>query len=128
MGQLFLTVMRRVILSRNKIWIIEGSVSHLLTASLISLFLAEALLDGHHLLWSFPLTFSPLVQGGFRNGGMKMEVQGRMLYDCDFHESGYEATLKDQAVEIRIPFQRDGAQLKVNKKSNFSFTLVRDYI
>ncbi|KAI4895748.1 hypothetical protein NFI96_024036, partial [Prochilodus magdalenae] len=72
----------------------------------------EAVVDGPHLFWSFPLDVASLVHGWFRNGGMRMEVEGRMLSDCEMHESGYKATLKDHSVEIRIPCETGGAQIK----------------
>ncbi|XP_072544679.1 zona pellucida protein AX 4 [Salminus brasiliensis] len=72
----------------------------------------EPVLDDHHIVTSFPLTLSPLVQGWFGNGGMRIGVGGRMLSECEMHEGGYEATLKDQTVNIRIPSEAQGAQIK----------------
>ncbi|XP_017565357.1 zona pellucida protein AX 4 [Pygocentrus nattereri] len=72
----------------------------------------EAVVDGLHLLWSFPLAVSSLVHDLFRNGRIRMEVGGRMLSDCEMHESGYKATLKDLTMEIRIPSEANGAQIK----------------
>lgn len=77
-------------------------------------FLAEGVVDGLYLLWSLPLALSPLVRDWFRNGAMRLGVDGRVLSDCEMHDIGYNISLKDQTVNIRIPFDREGAKIKVN--------------
>lgn len=72
----------------------------------------EGVVDGLYLLWSLPLALSPLVRGWFRNGAMRLGVDGRVLSDCEMHDIGYNISLKDQTVNIRIPFDREGAKIK----------------
>ncbi|KAL7875962.1 hypothetical protein AOLI_G00109250 [Acnodon oligacanthus] len=86
----------------------------------------EAVVDGLHLLWSFPLAVSSWVHDLFRNGRIRMEVWGRMLSDCEMRESGYKATLKDLTMEIRNPSEANGAQIKhVCLKEGWSWSQTR---
>ncbi|XP_022534131.2 zona pellucida protein AX 4 isoform X1 [Astyanax mexicanus] len=73
---------------------------------------SEPVVDGLYILSTFPLILSSLVQGWFGNGGMRMGIGERTLSECELHEGGYEATLKGQTVEIRIPSGAQGAQIK----------------
>ncbi|MCI4377373.1 hypothetical protein PGIGA_G00202940 [Pangasianodon gigas] len=72
----------------------------------------EAVVDGLYLLWSFPLALSPLVRGWFRTGAMRLGVDGRVLSDYEMRNRGYNVSLKDQTVNIRIPFDKEGAKIK----------------
>ncbi|XP_023688179.2 zona pellucida protein AX 4 isoform X1 [Paramormyrops kingsleyae] len=76
--------------------------------------LSRAMVDGEHLSWMFPQILSPLVQGWFRDKGVRMGVDGSLLSECQILERGYEIGLREHLVEIRIPFGAKGGFIKSN--------------
>lgn len=38
-----------------------------------------------------------------------------MLSDCERHDRGYNVSLKDQTINIRIPSDKEGVNIEVNK-------------
>lgn len=75
---------------------------------------AKAVVDGLYLLWSFPLALPPLVRGWFKKGTMRLGVEERVLSDCEMRDRGFNVSLKDHIVNIRIPLGKEGAKIKVN--------------
>ncbi|XP_048883672.1 zona pellucida protein AX 4 isoform X3 [Brienomyrus brachyistius] len=76
--------------------------------------LSRAMVDGEHLSWTFPQILSPLVQGWFRDKGVRMGVGASLLSECQILERGYEIGLRHHLVEIRIPFGAEGGFIKSN--------------
>ncbi|KAJ8401735.1 hypothetical protein AAFF_G00377060, partial [Aldrovandia affinis] len=72
----------------------------------------QAVVDGTHVLWTFPQILPPLVQTGYSAWGAGIGVEGHPLTDCMIQQRGYQIGIQDGIVAIRIPFGAEGGYLK----------------
>ncbi|XP_075968411.1 uncharacterized protein LOC142971677 [Anarhichas minor] len=76
----------------------------------ISCALNEATADGSDLLWTAPYVPSALVHGRFRDRGLSVGVNGQTLSENE--KSGFNISLQEGRVEVRIPTGAHGGHIK----------------
>ncbi|XP_035267189.1 uncharacterized protein LOC118224108 isoform X2 [Anguilla anguilla] len=72
----------------------------------------KATMDGEHIVGTFPQVLSPLVSGSFRDRGIWIGVDTRLLNECSIKEFGYKIGLQNGVVQVRIPFGAKGVHIK----------------
>ncbi|XP_031706819.1 uncharacterized protein LOC116385461 [Anarrhichthys ocellatus] len=74
--------------------------------------LNEATADGSDLLWTAPYVPSVLVHGRFRDRGLSVGVNGQTLSESENEKSGFNISLQEGRVEVRIPAGAHGGHIK----------------
>ncbi|XP_068164909.1 uncharacterized protein [Antennarius striatus] len=74
--------------------------------------LGGAQMDGSDLVWGGPYILSPLVRGGFWDGGVGVGLNGQILNGSQNHEGGVQVSRRGGRLEVRIPFGVRGGRLK----------------
>ncbi|XP_035503298.2 uncharacterized protein LOC118318071 isoform X3 [Scophthalmus maximus] len=80
--------------------------------TIVACALNEAATDGPQLLWTVPVTPSPLVQGQVRDRGVRIGVNGQALSESETKERRYTIGLQEGRVEVRIPIGAPGGHIK----------------
>ena len=70
-------------------------------------------MEGGNLLWTFPKSLSPLVRAPFRDRGLRVGVEGRLVSDCTARQRGYIIRKQGGNIKIWIPFGAEGGYIKV---------------
>ncbi|XP_062341783.1 uncharacterized protein LOC134039751 [Osmerus eperlanus] len=78
-------------------------------------------MDGGNLLWTVPIRLSPLVRAPFRDRGLRVGVEGRLVSNCTARQRGYIIRKQGGNIEIRIPFGAEGGYIKSHVQDGHYF-------